>query len=106
VLVLYSIWILVISASFVVVKVDNLSYLFGSMFDAARWPINVFRGALRIAFTFVFPLAVMTSYPAMALLGTLTASTAVFAVGGSLVFAMISRLVWLRAIGSYTSASS
>src|SRR5712672_2329380 len=31
---LYSIWILVVSAAFWVVKVDNLSYLFGSLFDA------------------------------------------------------------------------
>jgi ABC-2 type transport system permease protein len=110
VLLLYSFWILVISASFFVVKVDNLSYLFGSIFDAARWPIQVFRGVLRNAllfvFTFVFPLAVMTTYPAMALLGTLTTRTAVFAVLGSVVFAALSRLVWLRAIGSYTSASS
>ena len=32
-LILYSIWILVVSASFWVVKVDNLSYFFGSLFD-------------------------------------------------------------------------
>ena len=61
VLVLYALWILVVSASFWVVKVDNLSYLFGSLFDAGRWPIAVFRGALWFAFTFVFPLALMTS---------------------------------------------
>ena len=42
VLLLYSIWILVVSASFWVVRVDNLSYLFGSIFDAGRWPISVF----------------------------------------------------------------
>src|SRR5689334_24502825 len=47
----------------------SLSYLFGSLFDAARWPITVFRGALRIVFTFVFPIALLTTYPAMALLG-------------------------------------
>ena len=39
VLVLYALWILVVSASFWVVKVDNLSYLFGSLIDAGRWPI-------------------------------------------------------------------
>ena len=73
VLILYSIWILVVSAAFWVVKVDNLSYLFGSLFDAGRWPIDVLRGVWRgtllIVFTFVFPLALMTTYPALALLG-------------------------------------
>jgi len=106
VLVLYSLWILVVSAAFWVVKVDNLSYLFGSLFDAGRWPIAVFRGVLWFVFTFVFPLAMMTSYPAMALLGRLNASTAVFALVGGLTFASIARAVWKRALGFYTSASS
>jgi ABC-2 type transport system permease protein len=107
---LYSIWILVVSAAFWVVKVDNLSYLFGSLFDAGRWPIDVFRGvfrgALRFAFTFIFPLALMTTYPAQALLGKLAPSTALYALGGGVVFAAVSRQVWKRALGMYTSASS
>lgn len=106
VLVLYALWILVVSASFWVVKVDNLSYLFGSLFDAGRWPISVFRGVLRFAFTFVFPLALMTSYPAMALLERLIPSTAIAALGGGLLFAACARLVWRRALAFYTSASS
>jgi ABC-2 type transport system permease protein len=105
-LILYSIWILVVSASFWVVKVDNLSYLFGSLFDAGRWPIDIFRGALRFTFTFIFPLAVMTTYPAQALLGKLSAGSALLALGGGLVFAALSRQVWRRALGLYTSASS
>jgi len=105
-LVLYSLWILVVSASFWVVKVDNLSYLFGSLFDAARWPVTIFRGALRIVFTFVFPIALLTTYPAMALLGKLDGKTALAALGGGLVFAAIARAVWRRALAMYTSASS
>lgn len=106
VLVLYALWILIVSAAFWVVKVDNLSYLFGSLFDAGRWPIAVFRGALWFAFTFLFPLALMTSYPAMALLGRLRPETAVAALVGGLAFASIARFVWKRALGFYTSASS
>jgi ABC-2 type transport system permease protein len=106
IVILYSIWILVISAAFWVVKVDNLSYLFGSLFDAARWPITVFRGALRIVFTFVFPIALLTTYPALALLGRLGPRTALAAFAGGLVFAAVARAVWKRALGLYTSASS
>jgi ABC-2 type transport system permease protein len=106
VLLLYSIWILVVSASFWVVRVDNLSYLFGSIFDAGRWPISVFRGVLNFVFTFIFPLALMTTYPAEALLGRLRNTTAVFGFLGGLAFAVVARLVWLRAVRFYTSASS
>jgi ABC-2 type transport system permease protein len=103
---LYSIWILVVSASFWAVRVDNLSYLFGSIFDAARWPIDVFSGALRVVFTVVFPLAIMTTYPAEALLGRLTPLSGALALLGGTVFALVARLVWLRAVRYYTSASS
>ncbi len=105
-LILYSLWILVVSAAFYVVKVDNLSFLFISIFDAARWPASVFRGALRLVFTFVVPLALMTTYPALALLGRLDVKLALEALGGAVTFAAFSRVVWVRSIGRYTSASS
>ncbi len=104
--VLYSIWILVISLAFYVVRVDNLVYLFQSVFDAARWPISVFRGPVRFVFTFILPLAIMTSFPAMALLGTLEARAAVSSLAGAAVFAWVARQVWKASIRQYTSASS
>jgi ABC-2 type transport system permease protein len=103
---LYSLWILVISAAFHVVKVDNLSFLFSSIFDAARWPVSVFRGVWRIVFTAVIPLALMTTWPALALLGRLDLATAALAVLGAAGFSILARLVWLRSIARYTSASS
>jgi ABC-2 type transport system permease protein len=110
VLLLYSIWILVVSASFWIVWVDNLSYLFGSIFDVGRWPISVFDkvlgGVLKVMFTYVFPLALMTTYPAEALLGKLKATHFALVLVGGIAFAAVARAVWLRAIRFYTSASS
>ena len=104
--VLYSLWILIVSLAFYVVKVDNLTYLFTSIFDAARWPATVFRGALHLVFTFVIPLALMTTYPAEALLGRLAWATLGASLLGTVVLATISRQVWLMSIRRYTSASS
>jgi len=106
VLVLYALWMLVISAAFWVVRLDNLTFMFSAVFDAARWPIHVFRGVWRFLFTFVLPLAVMTTFPAMALLGTLSPRTAVLSLAGALAFTILARAVWLIAISKYTSASS
>jgi viologen exporter family transport system permease protein len=106
VLVLYSIAILVVSIAFIAVRVDNLLYLFQSVFDVARWPSTVFRGVLSVIFTFVLPLALMTTYPALALLGKLTPQTAVAALAGSLLFAGVARAIWIASIRRYTSASS
>lgn len=103
---LYALWILTVSAAFYVVRVDNLSYLFGAIFDAARWPASVFRGAMRFVFTFVIPLSLMTTYPAEALLGRLSLTSALGAMLGGAIAFTISRKIWLNAIGRYTSASS
>lgn len=106
VLLLYSMWILVISVAFRAVRIDNLRYLFEAVFDAARWPASVFKGAVSFLFTFVIPLALMTTYPAEALLGRLSVERLAGGVAMSLVFASLARLVWLRSIRGYTSASS
>jgi ABC-2 type transport system permease protein len=102
--ILYAMWILVVSLAFVVVKVDNLSYLFGSIFDAARWPSSVFRGFWALVFTFVVPLTLMTTFPARAILGKLDAGSALGALVASLISVGVARVVWLRAVGRYTSA--
>jgi ABC-2 type transport system permease protein len=104
--VLYSMWILVVSAAFHVGRIDNLRFLFLAIFDAARWPSTVYRGVLSIVFTFVIPLALMTSYPAGALVGRLDAATIAAAWVGGGVFALLARGVWLASIRRYRSASS
>ena len=102
----YALWIVCAAASFWVGRLDNLMYLLGAIFDTARWPVQVVPAAWRFVFTFVIPVAVMTTYPAKALLGKLDAGTAVATLGGSLVLLALSRVVWRTAIRSYTSASS
>jgi ABC-2 type transport system permease protein len=104
--VLYSIWILAVSLAFWVVRLDNLSYLFNSLLDFGRWPVGIFKGFVRLFFTVVIPIALMTTYPAEALLGRLSTSTAALGVLGSVALAFFGRFVWTRALGRYTSASS
>lgn len=102
-LLLYSLHLLVVALAFKVVKVDNLSFLFSSAYDAARWPSSVFRGSLAIFFTFVLPLAVMTTFPALALLGRLPLRSLALALGLGAAFGVGSRVAFMRALASYTS---
>jgi ABC-2 type transport system permease protein len=106
VLAMYSLWIVCAAASFWVVRLDNLIYLLGAIFDTARFPVQIFQGVWRLVFTFVIPVAVMTTFPAMALLGRLDAVAAFATIGGTIAMLVLSRLVWRSAIRSYTSASS
>jgi ABC-2 type transport system permease protein len=102
--ILYALWIMVVSLSFRVVKIDNLSYLIVSTFDAARFPASVFRGVLSIVFTFVIPLALMTTYPALALLSKLAPRQLGITFAVALGFLASSRVIWLRSIRYYTGA--
>lgn len=102
--ILHSLWILVVALAFVTVKVDNLTYLLGSVYDAARWPATVWRGALAWVFTLVVPLAVMTTWPALAVLGRLDPARVVGALVLAAAFVGVSRAVWLRCLRGYTSA--
>jgi ABC-2 type transport system permease protein len=103
---MYSLWIACAAASFWVVRLDNLQYLLMAIFDTARWPVQVFPGLWRMVFTFVIPVALMTTFPAMALLGRLDGSAALATIGGALAMLAISRLIWRAALRNYTSASS
>jgi len=105
-LAMYSLWLVCAAMAFWVVRLDNLVYLLGSIFDVARWPVQVFRGMWRFVFTFVIPVAVMTTFPAMALLGRGNARLTLATLGGALVMVAVSRVVWRTAIRNYTSASS
>jgi ABC-2 type transport system permease protein len=103
---MYSLWIICAAASFWVGRLDNLMYLLGAIFDSGRWPVYVLPGAWRAIFTFVIPVAVMTTFPAMALLGTLDARHTIAMLAGVAAMVVISRIVWRAAIRNYTSASS
>jgi ABC-2 type transport system permease protein len=104
--VLYAIVLLAVTASFFVIRADNLAYLVTSVLDAGRWPVRVFRGAVRWAFTFVFPLAVVTTFPADALRGALAPSSVALSLATGLGFLVVSRIVFQRALRRYASASS
>ncbi|MFO0723393.1 MAG: ABC-2 family transporter protein [Myxococcota bacterium] len=106
VVILYSIWLLVVTTAFWVVKMDNLSFLMGSIFDAARWPISVFRGALRAFLTFVIPVALITTFPALAALGRLEPTAALASLAAASAFFVVARKVWQWATRHYASASS
>jgi ABC-2 type transport system permease protein len=102
--VLYSLWILAVCAAFYVVKIDNVAFLFGAVFDAARWPSSVFRGVVSFILTFIVPLALMTTVPARALLGGVDLRAVLGALAGAAIFAVVARAVWVRSLARYTSA--
>jgi ABC-2 type transport system permease protein len=104
--ILHSLWTLVVSLSFKFVRVDNLSFLLRSIVDAGRWPVAFYPVGVRIVLTFIVPVGLMTTYPALALRGMLGAKSLLVALGVAAGFTLGARVAWRIAIRRYASASS
>ena len=105
-LILYSLWFLLASLSIWFVKIWNATEVLRYLLVAGRYPVQAYPPGLRILFTFVLPVAFLTTVPAQALLGEASWlwSLASVAVAGACL--MGTRLFWRFALRHYTSASS
>jgi ABC-2 type transport system permease protein len=104
--ILYSLWFMLGSMSIWFVKIYNVTEVLRGLLEAGRYPIAAYPTAYRFFFTFVMPVAFLTTVPAQALLGrseiTWLIGAAILAV--ALFFA--SNWFWRFALRFYTSASS
>jgi ABC-2 type transport system permease protein len=104
--IVYSIWLVMVSLAFWFVKIDNITELFYAFYEAGRYPVTIYRGAVRVLLTYLVPIAFVTTFPASALLGRLDQTTMligfVFAVG----LFILSNRFWNFALRYYSSASS
>jgi ABC-2 type transport system permease protein len=100
---MYSLYLSVCCLSFWFVRVDNLRYLLSSVSDAGRWPVVVYKGWVRGFLTVVVPVALVTSYPVLALMGNLSWELGVQAAGVGVGSLVVSRWLWRKALGFYSS---
>jgi ABC-2 type transport system permease protein len=103
----YSLWFMLASVSIWYVKVHNVTEVLNGLLAAGRYPIDALpAGAYRFVFTFIVPVALLTTVPARVALareaGHWLLYSAVFAFGAF----TFSRAFWRHALRSYTSASS
>jgi ABC-2 type transport system permease protein len=104
--VVYGFWLILATLAFWLVRVENILVIFQSVYEAARWPVGIYPPWLRLALTFLIPVAFATSVPASALAGKLSLQ----ALGGAALFAAAlftaARLFWRVGLRQYSGASS
>ncbi|MBB6284821.1 ABC-2 type transport system permease protein [Geobacillus subterraneus] len=103
-LLIYSLWMMLMTTSFWVVRIDDLSFIFDSFFETARFPGSMYRGVVRMVITYVLPAVLITNIPALALLGKWSARTAIAALVVALFFLWMARRFWRFALRFYTGA--
>jgi len=102
----YCFWLLLTTAAFWIVRMDEIVELFTGLYASGRWPVTLYPEWLRYGLTFLVPVAFAVTVPAEALTGRLTpellAGAALFAV----VLLLVTRFVWRRGLRRYSGASA
>lgn len=103
---LYSLWFMLGATSIWFVKIYNVTEVLRGLLEAGRYPMVAYPTAYRFFFTFVVPVAFLTTVPAEAMLGRVQVGWIVGAGVLALGLLFVARLFWGFALRFYTSASS
>lgn len=103
---LYSLWFMLGATSIWFVKIYNVTEVLRGFLEAGRFPMVAYPAIYRLFFTFVVPVAFLTTVPAEALLGRSHIVSVVSAGLLALGLLCASTLFWRFALRFYTSASS
>ena len=104
--VLYSVGYILSTLTIWFVKLFNITIAMQALLEAGRYPISGYPFMYRLFFTFVLPVAFMTTVPAQSIIGKQSAAWLIGSVLISVVLFLISRRFWRFALQYYTSASS
>lgn len=104
--IVYSFWLILATTAFWFTRIENIEMIFWNVFEAGRYPIDVYPLLVRQTLTFLIPLAFITSYPAKALGGTLALPTLLVSVSLAAAMALVSAWFWRLGLSRYSSASS
>lgn len=103
---LYSLWFMLGATSIWFVKIYNVTEVLRGLLEAGRFPMAAYPVAYRFFFTFVVPVAFLTTVPAETLLNRVQVGW-IFGSGIlAAVLLVVSRSFWRFALRFYTSASS
>ena len=103
---LYSLWFMLGATSVWFVKIYNVTEVLRGLLEAGRYPMVAYPTAYRFFFTFVVPVAFLTTVPAEAMLGRVQISWLVGAGVLALALLFAAGRLWRFALRFYTSASS
>ena len=104
--IVYSFWLLLATTAFWFVNVENILVVFQSMYQAGRWPVTIYPGALRIMLTVLIPVAFAVTVPAEAIIGRLDGPMLLAALLLAVVIFTAARAFWRHGVRSYSGASA
>lgn len=104
--ILYSLWFILGALSIWFVKIYNVTEVLRGLLEAGRFPMVAYPAGYRVFFTFVVPVAFLTTIPAEVILGRSEPSWVLGAAALALALLIGANRFWQFALRFYTSASS
>ena len=104
--IIYSFLLILSTMAFWLVRLENILVIFGTMFEAGRWPVGLYPPWLRIALTVVVPIAFAITVPVETLVGRLESTTLVTTLVVAVSLLVGSRWFWKFGLRHYTGASA
>ncbi len=105
-LIALAIHIIVVSIGIITTEVDHTIMIYRDLTQMGRIPIDVYAQPVRIALTYVIPIAIILTVPAQALLGLLSPFTIASSLFFVLCFLFLALRFFRHALSQYSSASS
>jgi ABC-2 type transport system permease protein len=103
---IYCFWLILTTAAFWVVRIDEMANLFQGVFAAGRYPVGIYPGWLKNGLTFLVPVAFAVTVPSEALTGRLDWQTGLGATLLACLFAVVARGFWRIGLRRYSGASA
>jgi ABC-2 type transport system permease protein len=103
---IYCFWLMLASASFWLVRMNEVQELFDGVYRAGQYPVGIYPGWLRYGLTFLVPLAFAITVPSEAVTGRLAWQAVIIAVGSAVTLIALSRWLWRRGLRRYDGASA
>jgi ABC-2 type transport system permease protein len=105
-IILYSLWFILGTTTIWFVKIYNVTEVLRGLLEAGRYPMVAYPSGFRFFFTFIIPVAFLTTIPAEALLQRGEISWVIGAAILAIALFLFSTWFWRFALRFYTSASS
>lgn len=103
---IYCFWLMLASASFWLVRINEIQELFDGLYRAGAYPVGIYPGWLRYGLTFIVPLAFAITVPSEAVTGKLAWQSVTVMIGFTVVLILASRWCWKRGLRRYGGASA
>lgn len=98
--------VFVLGMGTITTAVENPIMLYRDLTQMGRVPVDIYKEPLRGIITFIFPVGIMMTFPAKALMGLLSFTNIIAAFAISALIFFLSLKFWCYSLKNYSSASS